>query len=116
MLVFLLGMFVTGHSQVDSTGAVPADSSLQDSMVMTYDQFIERVMKQHPMVFRARMKAEAGARGVQGAKGGFDPVVNGSVKQKYFSGSQYYSHIDGNLKVPTWFGLTAEAGDRKSVV
>ncbi len=109
LLVFLLGLFVSGHAQTD-TISVPSDSASVNDSLLTYDQFIERVLKHHPMVFRARMKAEAGARGLQGAKGGFDPVVNGSAKQKYFDDKQYYSHLDGNLKVPTWFGLTAEAG------
>ncbi|MDC0257958.1 hypothetical protein OAK35_04355, partial [Crocinitomicaceae bacterium] len=97
LLVFLLGLFVSGHAQTD-TISVPSDSASVNDSLLTYDQFIERVLKHHPMVFRARMKAEAGARGVQGAKGGFDPVVNGSAKQKYFDDKQYYSHLDGNLK------------------
>ncbi|XOV67076.1 MAG: TolC family protein [Fluviicola sp.] len=109
MLVFVLGVLFSGHAQVDSTGVLSDTISTNDSL-MTYDAFIERVMKHHPMVFRARYKVEAGARGVQGAKGAFDPVVNGSAKQKYFDDKQYYSHLDGNLKIPTWFGITAEAG------
>lgn len=77
---------------------------------MTYDAFIARVMEHHPVIFRAQMKADQGERSVQGAKGAFDPVLGGSAKQKYFDDKQYYSHLNGYLKVPTWFGLSAEAG------
>lgn len=110
LLAFLLGLVFSGNAQKDSLNVVPADTNSVNDSLMTYETFIDRVMQHHPMVFRARMKAEAGARGVQGAKGGFDPIVNGSAKQKYFDDKQYYSHLDGNLKVPTWFGITAEAG------
>ncbi|GAB5416377.1 MAG: TolC family protein [Crocinitomicaceae bacterium] len=96
-------MLFPGHAQEDSL-TPSADS------VMSYDTFIELVMDNHPVVFRADMKAEQGMRGVQGAKGAFDPVLGGSAKQKYFDDKQYYSHIHGFLKVPTWFGLSAEAG------
>lgn len=78
--------------------------------VMTYEAFIARVKEHHPVVFRAKMKADQGVRTVKGAKGAFDPVLGGSAKQKYFDEKQYYSHINGYLKVPTWFGLSAEAG------
>jgi len=101
--VFFLGIFSQGYAQSDSL------SGTMDS-VMTYDAFIARVMEHHPVVFRADMKAQEGIRGVKGAKGAFDPVLGGSAKQKYFDDKQYYSHLNGYLKIPTWFGLSAEAG------
>lgn len=101
----------TGFAQVADSVTSSADSlsSMPDS-IMTYEAFIERVKKHHPIVFRAQMKAQQGELGVQRAKGGFDPILGGDVKQKYFDDKQYYSHINGYLKVPTWFGLSAEAG------
>lgn len=111
LLAFFLGICLVGNAQAptDSTKVADSTLSLPDS-IMTYKAFIDRVKQHHPIVYRAQMKAQMGERGVQGAKGGFDPIVGGDVKQKYFGGSQYYSHINGHLKVPTWFGLSAEAG------
>lgn len=69
-----------------------------------------RVMEFHPQVFRADLKSEEGSATVQQSKGGFDPNIGGKAKQKYFDDKQYYSQLNGYLKVPTWFGITAEAG------
>lgn len=102
ILALFLGIFFSGQAQ-DSLSPIP------DS-VMSYDVYINMVMDNHPVVFRADMKAKQGALGVRGAKGGFDPVLGGSAKQKYFDDKQYYSHMSGFLKIPTWFGLSAEAG------
>ena len=111
VLAFFFGMCWAGFSQVADSVSSNVDSlSTMPDSIMTYEAFIERVKKHHPIVFRAQMKAEQGERGVQGAKGGFDPILGGDVKQKYFADKQYYSHINGYLKVPTWFGLSAEAG------
>lgn len=81
----------------------------QDSL-LTYDDFMSQVMSQHPQVFRADLKSAEGDATVQQAKGGFDPSIGGKAKQKYFDGTQYYSQFNGYLKVPTWFGLSAETG------
>lgn len=81
----------------------------QDSL-LTYEEFMDRVMEFHPQVFRADLKSEEGGATLQQSKGGFDPSVGGKAKQKYFDDKQYYSHLNGYLKVPTWFGITAEAG------
>jgi outer membrane protein TolC len=109
LLVTLLGCFSFSYAQGDTIPEQDSSVILMDS-IMTYEAFIERVKKHHPVVFRAQMKAQMGERGVQGAKGGFDPVLGGDAKQKYFDDKKYYSHINGYLKVPTWFGITAEAG------
>lgn len=102
LLLSVLSLQLT--AQENDTLPTTADS------VLSYESYIALVMENHPVVFRADMTAEQGARGVQGAKGAFDPQLGGSVKQKYFKGSQYYDHMNGYLRVPTWFGLTAEAG------
>lgn len=112
--VYLIAIFVSllfsAHAQHDTAIMTPDSTVLQGDSVLTYEMFIERVKEHHPVVFRAQMKAEQGARGVKGAKGGFDPIIGGDAKQKYFDDYQYYSHLNGYLKVPTWFGITAEAG------
>jgi len=112
LLILFLGICLFGNAQgpEDSTVlAVDTSGNVPDS-ILTYESFIQRVKEHHPIVYRARINAQMGELEVRGAKGGFDPVVGGDVKQKYFDDKQYYSHINGHLKVPTWFGLSAEAG------
>lgn len=83
----------------------------QDSlMTLSYSNFIEQVMSNHPYVYRAEIVQQVGEFQVKESRGAFDPVLFGTMDQKYFNDSKYYSKINGGLKIPTWFGLSAETG------
>jgi len=78
--------------------------------VLNYSDFIAQVMENHPYVQSAWIVEELGQSNVTKARGGFDPKLSGDLNQKYFDNQQYYSHLNGALKIPTWFGITAETG------
>lgn len=78
--------------------------------VFTYDEFIDRVISFHPITFQANFKAQEGDAYVLKSRGGFDPKLQGDIQQKYFESKEYYSHIGAGLKVPTWFGISAQVG------
>jgi len=80
------------------------------SMIYTYKAFIDRVKQFHPIAFQANLKSTEGQARILKAKGNFDPKLAGDIQQKYFDGKEYYSEIDAGLKIPTWFGVTAQAG------
>lgn len=80
------------------------------SKVLTYESFMDMVIKFHPYSFQANIVQSMGEAGITRAKGAFDPKLFGSANQKYFEDKQYYSHINGGIKIPTWFGISAEAG------
>ncbi|MFT6921815.1 MAG: outer membrane protein TolC [Crocinitomicaceae bacterium] len=83
----------------------------QDSLAeLTYDAFIEQVMLQHPTAHRASIIKESGDANLLSSRGQFDPKLFGNINQKYFKNTQYYSNAQGGVKVPTWFGVSAEAG------
>lgn len=83
----------------------------QDSIsTFTYDEYIEQVMVHHPYAFRANIVRDMGKAEVLQARGAFDPRLIGNVDQKYFEEKQYYSHVYGGLKVPTWYGISFETG------
>jgi len=83
----------------------------QDSLsTLTYDAFIEQVLLHHPTAFRASLIQETGEAAVQSARGQFDPKLFGDMNQKYFKDQRYYSRAQGGIKIPTWFGISAEAG------
>lgn len=91
-----------------------AASAQDTTQMLTYDQFMEQVKEYHPMVYRSNLISEAGEASLLRSRGGFDPYLYGSADQKYFSDKQYYSNLSGGLKVPTWFGLSAEFGYDKN--
>lgn len=83
----------------------------QDTMsVLTYDDFMQAVLKHHPAYFQANLRGQQGDAELLRSKGGFDPNLYGNINQKYFNDKQYYSNLKGGLEIPTWFGITADAG------
>lgn len=86
-------------------------TNAQDSTsILDYSEFMKRVAEHHPMVFQSRLIGQSGEANLLRSRGGFDPYMYGSVYQKYFSDQKYYSYINGGMKVPTWFGLSADVG------
>ncbi len=80
------------------------------TIVLGYADFIARVSTEHPLAKRADIKIEEGESKLLYGRSGFDPQLYTGVGQKYFKDTQYYSLIDGGLKVPTWFGIELKAG------
>lgn len=78
--------------------------------VFTFEEFINLVKSNHPVAIQANLQVEKGTAYVLKSRGGFDPKLYGNASQKYFDDKQYYSLINGGIKVPTWFGITLEAG------
>ncbi|MFT5819444.1 MAG: outer membrane protein TolC [Crocinitomix sp.] len=87
----------------------------QDSTVnFAFSNFIEVVKGNHPIAYQAQLQSKMGDAKLLKSKGGFDPKINGSASQKYFDDKQYYSHLHAGLKIPTWFGITAQVGYRNN--
>lgn len=82
----------------------------QDTKELTYREFLTMVSENHPWMQKAENIALSGEAVSLAAKGGFDPELNGSINQKYFNGSKYYSYLNGGLTVPTWFGVKVNTG------
>ena len=80
------------------------------TVVLSYQDFINIVVSEHPFAKTADIKINEGEAALLYAKGAFDPKVYTVVGQKYFNGDQYYSKIDGGLKIPTWFGIELQGG------
>ena len=77
--------------------------------VLTEDDFLDLVATHHPLAVRAALQRDRAAAVLRQARGGFDPKLYGDLDQKYFKGTNYYSHIEGGVKIPTWFGVELNA-------
>ncbi len=78
--------------------------------VLTFSEYMEFVMSNHPLVIQANLEMEGGKAELQRARGNFDPSIAGNVDEKNFKGDEYYRLINAGLKVPTWFGLEVVGG------
>lgn len=98
IVILLLFYHFCAFSQNDST------------IILTYQDYIEMVKDEHPMAKRADLKLYEGKAALLYARGAFDPKIYTDVGQKYFKNKQYYSQINGGLKIPTWFGIELKGG------
>jgi outer membrane protein TolC len=78
--------------------------------IFTYEEFVKIVRLHHPIAYQSGLQLEKGKAYLMKAKGGFDPKLDAGIDQKYFKDNMYFSHLNSKLKVPTWFGITAQAG------
>lgn len=94
--VFFVGVFLFLYN-----GLFAQDST----KILTFDDYMSVVKNHHPVVVQADIERKTGDAMLLMAKGGFDPKLFTEVSQKFFKGDQYYSLLDGGIKIPTWFGI-----------
>ncbi|MCB9231007.1 MAG: TolC family protein [Bacteroidia bacterium] len=82
----------------------------QNSTSITWTEFLDQVLASHPLALQAGLKAEEGNALVQMARGNFDPQLKGDFSQKTFAGKSYYRKLETGIEVPTWMGVTVQAG------
>lgn len=90
-----------------STCAVKAQDSL---LYLSKDEVLSIVKQYHPIISQAGLKVQRMDAGILTARGAFDPVASASGERKTFDGKQYYSYINPELKIPTWYGIQIKAG------
>lgn len=89
--------------------------SQQDKKIFTYDEFIKIVKENHPMMIRANEIVNIAEGNLMISKGGFDPVIKGSLDQKEYNDIKYYQLAEAGLKVPTWVGANLKLGYTQSI-
>jgi len=89
-------------------------SAQSDTAIFSFTQYMEVVLENHPRVFQAENKVKEGEANLLKSKGGFDPKLNAQIDQKQFDSKDYYSMLNGGLKIPTWFGMTLETGYKQA--
>lgn len=94
---FFLLLFIAGYNAV-----------AQDTL--RYEQFLETIRQNYPVVQRARNLKQSADLAYKAAKGGFDPVLYSGYENKFFDGKNYYSLLDVKLKKPIYTSQFLSAG------
>jgi len=84
--------------------------SFGQGTILSYEEYIDIVQKNHPLVIQAKLLDEKSDAYKLKAKGELDPTIGGAYYQKSFDDKNYYRQFDGKLKIPTWYGIDFEAG------
>lgn len=87
------------------------DAYAQDTvMYLSKDEVLSIVRKYHPVISQATIRVDRMEAEVLASRGAFDPQVTANGEQKTFSGQQYYSYLNPEIKIPTWYGINLKAG------
>ncbi len=71
---------------------------------------IEQVRISHPLQEVAKLNADFGSAYLLSKKGAFDPYLALNVREKNFSGKQYYQGTESKLSLPTFSPVSGEMG------
>lgn len=82
----------------------------QEVVTLPFEAYLFQVATRHPQVRSLELVPAMARKQEQVAKGGFDPVLSGSVAQKVTAGTPSYTLIEPSLKVPTPIGVDVKAG------
>jgi outer membrane protein TolC len=78
--------------------------------VLTRDEFVGIVRSYHPIAKAADLQLARAEAGIRQARGAFDPVLEGSFQRKTLDEKVYYSYLNPQITIPTWYGLELIAG------
>ena len=82
-----------------------AISQNDTTIVFSYDDYFDIVKSNHPVAKLADLQLQKGEATLLKSRGAFDPKIFTDASKKHFDDKQYYSLVNGGLKIPTWFGV-----------
>lgn len=80
------------------------------AQVLTLDAFVRQVVSEHPRSKEILLAKDKASAALLKSRGGFDPLLQVDMNQKDYEQKSYYHLVDGNLKIPTNFGLEFKSG------
>jgi outer membrane protein TolC len=85
---------------------------IQSQNTLTLKEFYDQIIAYHPIVKQANTLPDFARQELRMARGGFDPKLAATYYRKDFDKKNYYNHLNGKLKVPTWIGEVFVGGER----
>lgn len=98
-----------------AVGAPPAASAppraaRDTGPVVAFESFYAQVLANHPVARAARLARDQATQDVRIARGAFDPTLVATWDRKAEKGSDKYSEVDAELKLPTITGADVKVG------
>ncbi len=88
--------------------AQPADT------VLTYDEFLENMLRYHPVAKKADLKIDWANAQNQKARGTLDPKIQADWSQKNFEDKLYFRNYQVKFNIPTRYGINFTGGYENS--
>ncbi|WP_299335082.1 TolC family protein [uncultured Psychroserpens sp.] len=80
-------------------------AQVQDSIVLSFSEYLGYVKKFHPIAKQAELTLQIGQANLMKARGGFDPKVEVDNDRKKFKNIEYFDQLNATFKIPTWYGI-----------
>lgn len=94
-----------------SIQTAPLDLCAQDSLrALSESQFMDMVRMNHPVAKQASLLVDEAKARLLAVRGNFDPLVAVSSDRKVFNEKDYFNYFNGEVVVPTWFGVEVYGG------
>lgn len=72
---------------------------------LTWDVFFETIKQYHPVTQQRRLLSDLAKAKRLKALGGFDPKLEANYDQKLYDGTEYYTFLTPQIKLPLWYGI-----------
>ena len=82
----------------------------QDSVIFKYEDFMQQVIRFHPLVRQADLLVQNAQINLNISKSFMDPLLSVSSDNKYFNNKSYYSYQEGSIKWHTKSPVGLSAG------
>ena len=82
----------------------------EDSLVLSYDQYMENILRFHPVARKADLKLRSAAANWLSVRGNFDPELDFIWSEKNFDEKLYYRQYGGKFRLPTPLGVELVGG------
>jgi len=81
-----------------------------DSLVLSYDEYLENILLFHPLAKKADLKQDFAEAELMRARGGLDPQIMADWSEKNFDDKLYYRKYQAKLVFPTSLGIDVVGG------
>ncbi|MCC6186544.1 MAG: TolC family protein [Chitinophagaceae bacterium] len=88
----------------------PGAAADTTALKLNAEQVLSILRQYHPVIRQAQIGVEQSGAALLNARAGFDPLLSTYIGSKTFTGTDYYTDISPELKIPTWFGIDVFAG------
>jgi outer membrane protein TolC len=111
-LLACLGLWMGVIQPIDSLAQSVSDTTAKPAIgrTLSLEQVFQWVQAFHPVAKQADLLPDQARMEIRQARGAFDPTTVFSWYGKTLKGQDYYSDLNGELKVPTWIGIDLKAG------
>jgi len=81
-----------------------------DSLIVTYKEYLENILKYHPLAKKADLRNRLADAEMLGARGNLDPLIDSDWNQKSFDDKLYYRQYQAKFTIPTTLGVAFTGG------